>query len=143
MQASLRSYVTYPRPPLPPPLHLSRQQSVYLSHSSFVSPFELILTGWGGGGEREVCRWARSQTIQPRESLVLCKFIQYSLSNTFFSSPHPPFLKPHLAAKPGTTWQIHQTVAPVNVILRSPLQIPQFKDYRRGIPDRSSLYREK
>jgi hypothetical protein len=51
-----------PRPPLSP---LSCQQVVSLSQSSCVSPAYSLLTGRR--------RWAKSEIIRPRESLILYK----------------------------------------------------------------------
>ncbi len=65
-KAFLWSYDSAPRTP---PSPFSRQQVVYLSQSSCVSPVELTdeRVGGGGGG------WARRQIIRPRESLALYK----------------------------------------------------------------------
>jgi hypothetical protein len=75
VKAFLQSYDSASRLSLTP-FPLSRQQLVSLSQSSCVSPRSSLLTGYVEGRG-----WARSQIIQPRESLAL-----YSPFNTLLTS---------------------------------------------------------
>jgi hypothetical protein len=74
----LRPLNSAPRPPSPSPL--SRQLLVSLSLSSCVSPVELTDGNvWGRG-------WARSQIIQPRESLALYKSFNTFIKTNVYTS---------------------------------------------------------